>query len=230
MTILDCTPCYEGRPDYDPAGGTAVLPQETLSRSRLNIGGTFFRSNLLINGNELQGPECNQIALEVLFINQTEDFPITRTHDLIVYYQNTEVERYPVSEELVVGGEGGGWTGGWSTIRATVNSTSQYISMPGRGSDAQDPDVGGFPPSDGDVSDASKTNMGGGSGPNTNNLSSIRTGPQRTIVFISEKEDGNGNPFEPGAGNNLIEYNYDTNIWQPYVIDADCRPEGTPCS
>jgi hypothetical protein len=229
----DCSPCYDGRPEFEPSAVGSVMPQQILARSRLFNGGTLFRSNLLINGNEQQGIDCNSIALEVISID-SENFA------LIVYYNDVEVERYTVFQDADCGDPGAGGDMpppigvGIAIPQLRIDTAnSGYISMPTRGTDEQDATPPGpqpiVPSDDGCLSTFSKTPMSGASGLSAAEIPSIRTGPDRTLVYISSKEDANGEQIVPLAGDNIVQYNYDTVLWIPYVPDADCRPEGTDC-
>ena len=92
LDVLDCSPCYEGRPDFIP-GPDSILPQEALTRSRLVAGGTFFRSKLAVPGDsDFQGDICNSIAVSVISAGTA--------FDLIVYFEDVEVERYSTTQDL----------------------------------------------------------------------------------------------------------------------------------
>ena len=230
---LNCSPCYEGRPDYDPNGGTAILPIENITRSRLFAGGTFFRSKLNYGGdNDFQGSICNEIELQVSIVSTT----VT----LNVYFEDELVESYTTSQGVDCGSVGPGDGGEIITYNAigklrSLTSSSKYITMPARGTDEEDPSVRLGPGETGAPADAlcidsfGRTNMKGGSGPGANNLTSIRTGPDRTIVFIRTKENANGEIIEPGAGNNLQQWDYDAEAWIPFIQDADCALPADRC-
>ena len=233
MTVqLDCSPCsITNRPEYDPNLGTAVLPVYNLARSRLFAGGTFFRSKLAPG--DTQGIETNNIALAVE--NTAED-----EMTLIVYYNDVEVERFAVFQVDNCRAPGDpppptaiGINVGIPALR-TATASSEYISMPARTTDAQDACelvmmVEICPADDPCLTTFSKTNMSGGSGPAESEVPSIRTGPDRTFIYIDSKEDANGFTYDPPAGQNLNQWNFDTLEWATYVIDADCRPEGDTC-
>lgn len=228
--ILNCSPCYEGRPDYDPTGGTAVLPITNAKRSRLFAGGTFFRSKLDISGDpDFQGTICNDIEVEITIV--------TTTVTLNVYFQNELVESYSTFQGLDCGQTAPGPDGGIISYGAigklrSLTSTSKYISMPARGTDEQDPVRRAgrgetVTPSDSNCAESLvKTNLSGASGPSSSNLSSIRTGPDRTIVFIRTKENSNGKIVEV---NSLQQYDYDAEQWIPYIQDADCAIPSERC-
>jgi len=211
---LNCSPCYDGRPDYDPNQGTAILPQETLSRSRLFEGGTFFRSKLKAAGsNDFQGSLCNEIALQIIV-----DFTSVV---LEVYFEDALVESYTTSQPINCPITP-------STAIASLRSqtsTSKYISMPIRDTDVNDP----MGIDDACITPFDKINMSGGAGPSEADVPSIRTGPERTIVYISAKENANGDLFEPSAGNNLQQWDFDALQWIDYVIDSDCALPENRC-
>ena len=212
---LDCSPCYTGRPDYNPNLGTAVLPLETLARSRLFAGATFFRSKLAVPGDsDFQGAICNSISIAVIQAGAAMD--------LVIYFEDIEVERYATTQDVTCPTLGGGVA---IPALRSATSSSQYISMPTRDTDTNDP--GGV---DGAcLTPFAKTAMTGGDGPGEAEVAAIRTGPDRTIAFISSKENANGVTSQPGAGSNLIQWNYDTLQWIAYVIDADCALPANRC-
>lgn len=212
---LDCSPCYAGRPDYDPTGGTAILPQETLRRSRLFAGGTFFRSKLTVPGSsDFQGELCNSIALEITIV--------TTVVTLTVYFEDVAVETYVTSQDVTCPTLGSGVA---IPALRSMTASSVYISMPARDTDVNDP--GGI--DDACVSAFAKTSMSGGAGPGEADVATIRTGPDRTIVFIANKENSVGTLFEPGAGSNLLQWDYDDLQWIGYVIDSDCALPENRC-
>jgi len=214
--VLNCAPCYEGRPGIEP-GNPSALPQEALSRSRLFAGGTFFRSKYAVSGDsDFQGSICNSIALSVVAVGTD--------WDLIVYFEDVEVERYSTTQDMNCSIELP--SSAISELR-TLTATSQYITMPSRGSDEQDEEVMMLPPTDDAcLSFFAKTSMTGGSGPGESNLTSIRTGPERTIVFVDTKENANGTPVDSKT---LIQWNYDISQWVSYVLDADCAIPSERC-
>lgn len=209
--VLDCSPCYEGTPNIVP-GAPSALPIEALARSRLFTGGTFFRSKLAVTGDsDFQGTICNSIALAVVQAGTA--------FDLIVYFEDIEVERYSTTQDATCPTLGGGVA--IPDLRSQTAS-STYISMPVRGTDEQDP--GGI--DDLCLTFFAKVNMLGGAGPSENDLTSIRTGPERSIAYISSKENSSGKPVNAKS---LIQWNYDTLQWVSYVLDADCAIPSERC-
>ncbi len=211
MTVLDCSPCYDGRPDTIPGAGS-VLPQESLARSRLFAGGTFFRSKFAVTGDsDFQGKICNSISLSIVSAGSK--------FDLIIYFEDVEVERYSTTQDTSCPEDGKN-----VAIRAlrSLIAFSAYISMPSRGSDAQD--FGGMDNSC--LSPFTKTNMSGGGGPGESDITSIRTGSNRTIAFVSTKENSNGTSV---SSKTMIQWNYDTVQWVAYILDADCAIPENRC-
>jgi len=213
---LICSPCYIGRPAFIPGAGS-VLPQEALTRSRETAGGTFFRSKLTVPGDaDFQGVICNDISLEVVLTGNSGG---NDNFDLVVYFKDVEVERYSISQDDTCPTAG---TGTAINSLRSQTASSLYISMPARGSDAQD--IGGM---DSDCLTAFvKSNMIGGNGPGELDVPSIRTGPDRTIVFVSTKENASGTP---ASSKTLIQWDYDNLQFIAYVIDADCALLANRC-
>ena len=215
--VLDCSPCYEGRPETEPGAPSALLITEASSRSRLFAGGTFFRSKLTVSGSsDFQGSLCNDISLSV--VSAGTDF------DLIVYFEGAEVERYSTTQSLSCS-----MVMPSSAIDElrTQTATSLYISMPARGTDEQDEDVMMLPPTDDPcLSFFSLTAMSGGAGPSEADVAAIRTGPERTIAYVEEIENGNGALI---SSRTLSQWNFDTLQWVAYVLDADCALPADRC-
>ena len=209
--VLDCSPCYEGRPNFIP-GPDSILPQEDLTRSRLFAGGTFFRSKLTVIGDsDFQGSICNSIALSIVSAGSV--------FNLIVYFEDVEVERYNTTQDLSCPTSGSDVA--IPDLRSQLTS-SIYISMPSRGTDELDSSGMDSPC----LSSFSKTNMTGGVGPSENEVESIRTGSDRTIAFISTKENSNGTPV---VSKTMIQWNYDTLQWIAYILDSDCAIPENRC-
>lgn len=262
---LDCSPCYDGEPDYDPNEGTAILPTIGVSRSRIGGGiggavmnltvdstvffvdstqitadqtfikvvGLFARSKLSFGGSsDFQGQVCNTLSLQIISVdNSIPPDGIIDQFDLVVYFMGVEVERYVTTlqpedcGDLILP-EGGlvSDNGAIEDLRTQVNATSNYISMPIRGTDVNDNGV------DPTCLDASgPTSLEGAVGPTAANVPAIRTGPERSLLFTNSKEiDNNGNLGWP-TSDNIIQWDFDTEFWVPYGPNEDCRPEGVDC-
>jgi hypothetical protein len=209
---LDCSPCYEGRPDYDPNLGTAILPIYNARRSRLFTGGTYFRSKLNYAGDsDFQGSICNDIELEV-----TVDGTIVT---LRIYFQNALVESYTTSQPIDCPISGSGAAIG--SLRSQTSGSS-YISMPARDTDPNDP--GGADSAC--ISASTRSSMSGGSGPSEADVPSIRTGPDRTLAFIRTKENSAGTVVD---SNSLQQWDFDALQWIAYIQDADCALPENRC-
>jgi len=223
---LDCSPLYEGRPDSDPFAAISSMPEYESARSRLFAGGTFFRSKL--TSADTQSPDCNNISLEV-----TRPNPSLEGIDLVVYFNEVEVERYSVTQDLncTAPGEpppppGIGNDVAIPALR-TATTDSLYISMPVRGTDLQDggttPPPPIIPTDDACLSEFEITAMTGGSGSLAADVPNIDTGPDRTMTYISTHEDDNGNPVEPPQDEKLQQFDFDNDAFISYVPNADCR-------
>jgi len=268
MALQDCSPCYDGEPDYDPNDGTAILPTIGVSRSRIGGGiggavmnltidttvykidttaltadqtyikvvGLFARSKLNYGGHsDAQGQICNLLAIQVVPMDNTGNGKIDQ-YDLVVFFQSEEVERYVTTlqpdncGDIIPAGPGGDPQmvisdgGAIEDLRTQINAASNYIYMPARGTDVNDR---GIDPTC--LEAEGPTFLEGAVGPTAANVPAVRTGPQRSLLFTNSKEiDNLGNLGWP-ATDNMIQWNFDTEIWVPYGPNADCRPEGTTC-
>lgn len=215
---LNCSPTYQYRPNFIPSNTPCSAPSFTEKRSRLFAAGTFFRSKLIIGGREIQGLLCNDIAIKI-----TKDLTSpsnNRRLVLEVYYKGVLVETYETFQDESGSPRCGNGLG-ISNLRSQVNSTSNYISMPSRGTDVED-----LPPDDTDaacLSELTLTYLSGATGAPLDPafVNTIRTGPERTVYIISTKEDNNGNPINPPPDEKIKQWNgYE---WIPYIPNADCR-------
>jgi len=271
MAQLDCSPCYDGEPDYDPNDGTAILPTIGVSRSRIGGGiggavmnltvdttvykvdttaltadqtyikvvGLFARSKLNLGGfDDAQGQICNLLSMQIVAIdNSVPPDGIIDQFDLVVFFQGVEVERYATTLQtedcgnIVPGppddGEPNmviGDSGALEDLRTQVNGSSNYITMPVRGTDVNDQGI------DPNCLEAEgPTFLEGAIGPTAADVPAIRTGPERSLLYTNSKEiDEFGNLGWP-TSDNMIQWNFDTELWVPYGPNADCRLEGTTC-
>ena len=227
MAIMDCSPCYDGRPDYDPNDGTALLTETSVTRSRSGgVGGAvmnltvdstqitadsiqftadqtfikiisiYARSKLLYGGeSDVQGQICNTIGLQIISVdNSVPPNGIIDQYDMVVYFMGVEVERYVTTlqpedcGDLILP-EGGLVSDGGAIadLRTQVNASSDYISMPIRGTDTND---NGRDPTC--LADEGPTLLSGATGPGEAQVAAVRTGPQRSFLFTSSKENGIG--------------------------------------
>jgi len=260
---FDCSPCWNGRPDYDPNDGTALLTTTSVTRSRSGgVGGavinltvdstqitvdstqftadqTFFkivsiyaRSKLVYGGeSDVQGQICNSIALQIISVDNTvPPNGIIDQYDLVVFFFGVEVERYVTTLQPENCGDlilpDGGLVsdgGAIADLRTQVNASSDYISMPIRGTDVND---NGADPIC--LADEGPTFLAGAAGPLEAQLAAVRTGPQRSFLFTSSKENALGVLVFPGS-DRMTQWDFDIEFWVPYAPNADCRPEGTDC-
>lgn len=271
MPQLDCSPCYDGEPDYDPNDGTAIIPTIGVSRSRIGGGigqavmnltvdttvykidttaltadqtfikvvGLFARSKLNLGGfDDAQGTICNLLSIQIVAVdNSVPPNGVIDQFDLVVFFQGVEVERYVTTlhEEdcgFIVQGPPNDDAPNMvindsvaiQDLRTQINGSSNYISMPVRGTDVNDR---GVDPTC--LAAEGPTFLEGAIGPTIANVPAVRTGPQRSILYTNSKEiDDFGNLGWP-TSDNMIQWNFDSELWVPYGPDADCRPEGTEC-
>lgn len=263
---LDCSPCFDGEPDYDPNEGTAIMPTTAVSRSRIGGGiggaamnltvdstvysidsvqltadqtyikvvGLFARSKLSFGGaTDFQGLLCNSLALRIESVdNSVPPNGIIDQYDMIVLFQGAEVERYVTTLQPADCGDlSGGMEpviitdgGAIEDLRTQVNASSNYITMPVRGTDVNDQ---GVDPTC--LEDSGPTLLEGAIGPTAVDVPAVRTGPQRSILFTSSKEiDNEGNTGWP-TSDNMIQWDFDNEYWIPYGPNTDCRVAGTDC-
>jgi len=260
---LDCSPCYDGRPNYDPDVGTAILSKTSVSRSRsggvggavmnLTVDSTAFtadstqitadqtfikivsiyaRSKLLFGGeSDVQGQICNAIGLQIISVdNSVPPNGIIDQYDMVVYFLGVEVERYVTTLQPADCGDlmmpGGGLisdNGAITDLRTQVNASSNYISMPIRGTDVND---NGKDPTC--LADEGPTSLSGAIGPVEADVAAVRTGPQRSFLFTSSKENATGVLVFPTV-DRMTQWDFDMKYWVPYAPNTDCRPEGTDC-
>ena len=94
--------------------------------------------------------------------------------------------------------------------------------MPARDTDINDPSG----VDDACLSAFTTASMSGGSGPSEADVSTIRTGPDRTIAFIKTKENSIGDIID---SNSLQQWDYDALQWIAYIQDADCALPENRC-
>jgi hypothetical protein len=94
--------------------------------------------------------------------------------------------------------------------------------MPTRDTDINDPGGADSPC----VSAFAKASMTGGVGPSEADVPSIRTGPDRTLAFISTKENSVGTIVDALS---LQQWDFDALEWIAYIQDADCALPENRC-
>lgn len=214
MTILDCSPPYAYRPNFIAGTLKSSAPLFNEHRSRLTAGGTFFRSNLIISSVEVQGEICNSISITSTRVSNGGG---SYTYTIAVNFQGNPVESYVVTQNEL--GSPACSNNPINIIRNNVNTNSNYISMPVRGTDAFDTGI-----DDQCWSTFIETSMSGGAGGPTDgtSISSIRTGPERTVFILSSTEDSNGNDVNPPSSRRVQQW--DGFSWITYTPNADCQP------
>ncbi len=223
---MSCQPSYVYRPTVRPIPAQSVAAVDVEHRSRLFIGGTFFRS---IN----QGVDENDISLEVILTPaglNTDDI------ELKVRVLGVVQETFMASQTFVV--MSGTYTGGISSLRSVVGSgsptnNSSYIEMYPRGIYPLGDffDISGADAASNGISAFTDTAMTGGDGPPSNAtlpyLDSIFTGPERTIVMLSTHENDLGFSVLPPPSKRIRQYDGTNFISYCNDVQGACPLEGT---
>lgn len=210
MAVLNCEPPYAYRPTFIPGSTPCAAPVFPEHRSRLFLGGTYFRSYLIISAVEVQSTACNDISLTI-----TKD---TSLYTLTVKYQNVVVETYSVTQTESDGSPT--CTGdAIGELRTDVNTSSNYISLPERGDDTEYDETG---EDNICLSEFTEISMSEGNGGPLDGsaIASIRTGPERTIFIVSTTEDLDGTDIDPPANKRVNQW--DGSTWITYVPNSDC--------
>jgi hypothetical protein len=214
---MSCYPSYNYVPDFavTPAGQVApdcAAPGYAEHRSRLFVGGTYFRS-------KLQGSSWNSIQIRVVDnLNGTLTCSVT--------HPDYPTETYTVTQTAGALPEDPCSPSGIGSLRTAIsNNTDSIVEMYTRGLDIND--LGGE--DDPCLSPFTYTPMSGGSGGPSDSagLAAIRTGPSRSIIIIRTQEDINGNPVTPPASKRVQQWN--GTAWISYCnnVPGECPGEGT---
>ena len=225
----DCRPDYVINGDYIPSSTPtepAVAPSFNETRARLFNGGTFFRSK---NGSS----SANLIEVEYedqagsLILNVYDNGALVETFGPVPYDTDDPTATEPPYCILSTN----------AIFRSLVNEVSNLIQMPTLDYGGT---AGGSPiwdannlPSDGIPGDDcayvfSRTHLTGGSGPPTDDsgLSSIYTGPERTLVILRLTEivldtsSDLGIMVDPPENRKVSQW--DGNNWIPYAPNTEC--------
>lgn len=211
--ISSCIPthitCGFYEPDFEGGNEPCNLKIFSETRSRLEAGGTLFRSIAV-------GLSTNDIAIESILEG---DCSMT----INVYYNGTLEETFNAGQSC---------SSPWSvnaitTLRATINSGSTLIEMPTS-------DVNGIAwnsiADDSDhLSAFSLTLLTGGNGAptNPNNYSGgqkVRTGPIYSMIYIDTSEEGSANGSSVDV--QLTKY-FNGGCWKSFdPLVPDCGPSG----
>jgi hypothetical protein len=208
---MSCAPTYSYRPTFEASNVSCSMPVYNTHRSRLFEGGTYFRSIL-------QSESWNDITLSIH--EGTTDPPESITGFILtVSHPSFPIEVYVVEQgpppvitdppadppEMC--------TPGIADLRELVNTGSLLIEMPERGDDIEfdldgedDTCLSEFPP----------TLMEGGEGAPTDSagLSSIRTGPERSVIRVATEEAYDGTPTDPPIERRVQQWN--GTVWVEY--------------
>ena len=197
---MSCAPSYTYRPTFTPSSTDCVLAVYNKHRARAFAGGTYFRSIE-------QSSNWNDIAIKVEIVDGKHVLTITHPDFTTETFSITQVPNIVDPLQPCVPGI--------AELRALVNrpitndpltSGSRLIEMPERGDDIE------FDPAGEDalcLSTFPTTHLTGGeSGPTSSaGLSSLRTGPERSIIAIATKEAMDGTPITPPRSERLQQWN-----------------------
>lgn len=212
MALPNCSPQYSYRPTNFTASEVAcAAPLYAEHRSRLTAGNAFFRS-------KNQGPEENLISVECLAVpaptfNVYVNGVLVRTYIVILGY--------------------GGIADLRSQLNADPNQSTLPIEMPIINYDVYDTRIPPEEFTDGlttiGLDPFPLTYLSGGSGGPTTDagLSSIRTGPDRTLFILATTEDLTGADITPPASSRVRQWNGTAWISYCNLIQGQCPLEGT---
>jgi len=214
MPLPNCSPPYVYRPTFTAGPTICSAPIYNEHRSRLFAGGTFFRSRLII-GTEVMSDACNDISIECVFDMLNLEMIVT------IRYQAVIVKTYVIPQEDDTMNPGECSPNAINGLRTEMNTNdpNDYVWMPPRMYDTAYDDSG----IDGDcLLEFPETYMSGGEGgpQDDSTITSIRTGPERTIIIIATTEDEYGEPAAVPADRKVQQY--DGTNWVTYTPNADC--------
>lgn len=209
---MSCAPSYAYVPTFTPSNTDCVIPTYTEHRSRVSIPGDEIITTSLFFRSVDQTYEANQIEVE-----------LTAGGEFRVFFNGTQVAGSPY---MVTFG-----TGAIATLRSALSS-STVIEMPPVATDVYDLRVA---ESDGDgivtpgLAPFARTFLTGGQGAPTDGstISSIRTGPSRTLYLVKSQEDVFGNDVVPGPSQKIRQWNGTTWISYCNNVPGQCPGEGT---
>lgn len=216
MSLPNCSPSYAYRPsNFVASSVSCYAPYFAEHRSRLVAGNAFFRS-------KSQGPSGNTIAVECV------DIPSPTFN---IYVNNVLVRSYSV---LLI-------AGGIADLRAQLTNdpipSEVPIEMMALGYDIYDTRtfedtneslVDPVTPYTGLATFPHTLLSGGSGGPTTSEgLSTIRTGPERTIFILSSTEDAHGTDIFPPSSRRVQQWNGVEWISYCNLVQGTCPGEGT---
>ena len=225
---MSCQPSYVYRPTVRPIPAQSVAAVDIEHRSRLFIGGTFFRSIA-------QGVDENDISLEVILTpvgGMTDDITLN------VRVLGVIEETFFTSQTFNVGPDT--YSGGISALRGEVGdgviviaSDSDIIEMFPRGIYPAGDffDISGADAANNGLGAFSDTPMTDGDGPPSDApqpfLDSIFTGPERTIVILATHENDLGFSVLPPPSKRIRQYDGADFISYCNDVQGSCPLEGS---
>ena len=212
---------YKYRPRFVSGPESCVLKSFSLTRNRLLAGNTFFRSreigrhvvtvqcvwltNMLVGGIP-SGPE--DVTVDQLSVNSVklivDGFDSSGQAHTNVYY----------AEQTILPATEGTWASAIPALRTAVNNNDPIVTMPE--TDFQAPFAAGS--DDGEyVNYFGQERLMGGDGAPTNEkaISTLRTGPEKSIIYLLRSENkAEGN--EHNDNGTLLEVN-ELREWNGYA-------------
>ena len=207
---MSCSPSYTYRPTFTPGVDDCILPSYNTHRARLFKGGTYFRS---IN----QSSDWNSITLKIEVVGPN--------HVLTITHPDYPTETFSVAQVAsLIDPLTLPCSPGIADLRSAVNhptTGSILIEMPERGDDVEF-DAAGI--DDLCLSDFVATNMTGGEGGPTSSagLSSIRTGPERSVIRIATEEAYDGTPVDPPQARRVQQWNGTAWVEYSNAVPGNC--------
>ena len=221
---MPCEPKYDYRPRRfvaSPQMCVAPLYVERRARRKDGGAGSFFRYIV-------PGTIGNKTTIEFV---QTSMLANSASYDVFVNHPDYPQESYTVTQTWTdeTETESATFNGGFGPMRSVVNSSSQIIQMPARGTDfydpaTQDPEGGQVPPEDTPITPGTYRLLNG-SGPPTDAslIDTIRTGPGRTLAIIRMTEALDGTPSYPSwIGSDRVTLEWNGTDWVKYTPNANC--------
>lgn len=188
------TPTYKYRPDFKPGSEPCRIQIYSRARGRLTVSNFFLRS-------KFQGPSANDIAVESVWYdgpngtgNPTTSSSSVQSVVVTVTSPDYPTEVYIDDMEY----DGMDWLETGLGVRSQMNDSSLMVEY--NGSDVQAPVT---PPDY--VPYFSSTNLSGASGYPSPPGSSIRTGPERSLILLKSEERPNGSGGNPI--DSMLEWN-----------------------
>ena len=226
---MSCEPSYSYRPSFVPSGQDCVAPTYTRKRARLTVAGvesattpapveggaasTTVGVSFLFFRSKQQTKDADQISVEIT---------TTTPRQLQVYVEDVLVRTYEIPPP----------PGSIAAVRQQLDDDPDnlWLEMPPLGVDIYDTrpiEEDGDGITTATLEPFARQNLSGGDGAPTSadGISSIRTGPSRTIFVVSSQEDYTGADALPPTSERIQQWN--GSAWIPYsnLVPGECPSE-----